>query len=233
MSLKQHCRNEVNFCLSRDIRLLCVHLQKTVLPPGLELSLSTKQAIDVRAIGHDRYRTRLRDALGEFATAEPTTGGQASAHTSAPASAPANADAPAPGAAGSAGARRTLAVLPLANQGNDEDCEHLCRGIAEELTIALAAVSGVSVVPQVDAFALPAGAQDSVRTIGELLHCELVLTGSLQIAGDRMRARLNLARADDGASLWSARYDGRVDDPFAFQDEMTASVAADVSPHLT
>ena len=40
-----NCLNEVNFCLSRERKILSVHLERTELPAGLELSLSAMQAI--------------------------------------------------------------------------------------------------------------------------------------------------------------------------------------------
>src|ERR1017187_3146391 len=43
----RNVRNEINFALSKDKRLLAVHLRETVLPPALELQMGGIQAIQI------------------------------------------------------------------------------------------------------------------------------------------------------------------------------------------
>ena len=42
--LSSNCEEEVNFALTRGKKLICVHLEPTTLPLGMELSFSNKQA---------------------------------------------------------------------------------------------------------------------------------------------------------------------------------------------
>ena len=58
-----NCLKEVNFCLSRERRILSVHLEKTELPIGLELSLSDMQAIIRADHNAAAYQTKLSDSL--------------------------------------------------------------------------------------------------------------------------------------------------------------------------
>jgi hypothetical protein len=54
-----NCLNEVNFCLSRERKILSVHLEETELPLGLELSLSAMQAIFRADHTSEAYQTKL------------------------------------------------------------------------------------------------------------------------------------------------------------------------------
>ena len=42
---RQHCQQEVHFAVSRHVPLLAVHLAETTLPAGMDLTLSSLQAI--------------------------------------------------------------------------------------------------------------------------------------------------------------------------------------------
>ncbi|MCZ6887981.1 MAG: toll/interleukin-1 receptor domain-containing protein, partial [Gammaproteobacteria bacterium] len=58
-----NCEQELNFALSRERKMLCVHLEPTELPPGMELSLSTKQAIVRADYSQDAYEAKLQASL--------------------------------------------------------------------------------------------------------------------------------------------------------------------------
>ncbi|MGH7645848.1 MAG: tetratricopeptide repeat protein, partial [Gemmatimonadales bacterium] len=66
--------------------------------------------------------------------------------------------------------------------------------------------------------------REDVRAIGDLLQVATVLEGAVQRSGARLRITVRLTDTVDGRHLWSARYDGAVDDVFALQDEITRSV---------
>ena len=51
-----------------------------------------------------------------------------------------------------------------------------------------------------------------------------VLEGSVRRAGDRLRITAQLINVVDGYHLWSERYDRQLDDVFAIQDEIAASI---------
>jgi len=139
---------------------------------------------------------------------------------------------PAEGAAGKA-ARRTggsaeggpsIAVLPFANMNADADGEIFSDGIADELTNALSRLDGLRVVARASAFAFK-GRHDDVREIGRQLGVATVLEGSVRRAANRVRITAELVNVADGYRLWSERYDRKVDDVFAIQDEIAAAIA--------
>ncbi|MGH7644000.1 MAG: protein kinase domain-containing protein, partial [Gemmatimonadales bacterium] len=118
---------------------------------------------------------------------------------------------------------RGIAVVPFLNASREPENEYLSDGITDELITALAAVEGLEVVPRSSVFALKDRRED-VRAIGDLLQVATVLEGAVQRSGPRLRITVRLTDAVDGRHLWSARYDGAVDDVFALQDEIARSV---------
>jgi serine/threonine-protein kinase len=131
-------------------------------------------------------------------------------------------DAP-PRARGYVGPTRNIAVLPFVNASPDRDNEYLSDGITDELIDALAKVEGIRVASRTSVFALKGKAQD-VRAIGALLDCPVVLEGTVRRSGQRLRITAQLTSTDDGHLLWSQRFDRRLDDVFAIQDEIAKTI---------
>ena len=122
-----------------------------------------------------------------------------------------------------AAAARCIAVLPFVNASPEAENEYLSDGITDELITALANVEGLRVASRTSVFALKGKAQD-VRAIGALLGAAWVLEGSVRRAGDRLRIAAQLSSTGDGRLLWSERYDRRLDDVFAVQDELAHTI---------
>ncbi|GAC1411992.1 MAG: hypothetical protein NVSMB53_08620 [Gemmatimonadaceae bacterium] len=120
---------------------------------------------------------------------------------------------------------RTIAVLPFVNSSPDPDNEYLSDGITDELINALAKVEGLRVASRTSVFALKGKAQD-VRAIGALLEASEVLEGSVRRQGDNLRITAQLTSTDDGHLMWSERYDRKLHDVFAIQDEIARTIVA-------
>ena len=118
---------------------------------------------------------------------------------------------------------RTIAVLPFVNSSPDPDNEYLSDGITDELINALAKVDGLRVASRTSVFALKGKAQD-VRAIGALLEASEILEGSVRRSGDNLRITTQLTSADDGRLMWSERYDRKLHDVFAIQDEIARTI---------
>ena len=121
------------------------------------------------------------------------------------------------------GTTRSLAVLPFVNMSPDPETDYFSDGITEELINAFTKVGGLRVASRTSVFALKNKPQD-VRAIGALLGVSAVLEGSVRKAGDQLRITARLTAADDGRHLWSDRYDRRLDDVFAIQDEIARTI---------
>ena len=117
----------------------------------------------------------------------------------------------------------SVAVLPFLNRSLEPDNEFFSDGMSEELTLALARVDGLRVVARASAFAFKSAHIDP-REIGRRLGVTHVLEGSVRRAGDRVRITSELIATRDGARIWADRYDRRLDDVFAVQDEIARTI---------
>src|SRR5438874_3774375 len=127
----------------------------------------------------------------------------------------------APGAAPA----KSVAVLPFVNMSADKHDEYLSDGMTEELINALAKVPGLRVPGRSSSFAFKGKNEDAIfRKVGEQLHVNAVLEGSVRKAGDKLRITAQLINVADGYHLWSEDYDGDVRDIFAFQSNVAQRV---------
>lgn len=118
---------------------------------------------------------------------------------------------------------RSVAVLPFVNSSPDPGNEYFSDGVTEELIDALARSGGLRVPSRSSSFAFK-GKGLGARAIGESLHVQTVLEGSVRKAGDRLRITAQLTRVGDGTTLWSERYDRAAGDVFAVQEELASSI---------
>jgi serine/threonine protein kinase/Tfp pilus assembly protein PilF len=117
----------------------------------------------------------------------------------------------------------SLAVLPFANLGRDQENEYFSDGLAEDIIDALTQVSGLRVVARTSSFAFRGKEQD-VREIGARLNVEHILEGSVRRAGNRIRLTAQLVKTSDGYHVWSQRFDREMTDVFAVQDEISQAI---------
>jgi TolB-like protein len=122
------------------------------------------------------------------------------------------------------GSAISLAVLPFVNLSSDKDQEFFSDGMTEEITAALAKVSGLTVVARTSAFAFK-GQNKDVRDMGRALGASHLIEGSVRKAGERVRITAQLVRADTGAHLWTDNYDRDLKDVFAVQEDIAQAIA--------
>jgi serine/threonine protein kinase/tetratricopeptide (TPR) repeat protein len=134
---------------------------------------------------------------------------------------------PAPGQPAS-----SVAVLPFADMSPTRDQGYLCEGIAEELINVLTRVPRLRVAARSSSFQFKAAAID-VRAVGARLGVATVLEGGVRKSGDQLRVTVQLVDVADGYQRWSGRFDGKLDDVFAIQDEIAQSVATALRGLLT
>jgi TolB-like protein/class 3 adenylate cyclase len=128
--------------------------------------------------------------------------------------------------------RASIAVLPFANQGDRADEDYFSDGITEDIITALNRFSDLtvkswsSVLPYKDQAVTP---EQLVRD----LRVQYVVDGSVRRAGDRLRVTARLSDAEQGALLWSERYDQAIDDIFAVQDEIARRIVRTLALEVT
>jgi len=126
---------------------------------------------------------------------------------------------------GSAVPKKSIAVLPFVNMSADKSDEYLSDGMTEELLNALTKVKGLRVPGRSSSFAFKGNNEEDIfRKVGEQLHVNAVLEGSVRKAGDKLRITAQLINVADGFHLWSETYDRDMKDIFAVQSDVAKRV---------
>src|SRR3989449_6007991 len=120
---------------------------------------------------------------------------------------------------------KSIAVLPFVNMSADKHDEYLSDGMTEELINALAKVPGLRVPGRTSCFAFKDKTEaDIFRKVGDQLHVNTVLEGSVRKAGEKLRVTAQLVNVADSYHLWSEDYDGDFKDILAFQSNVAKRV---------
>jgi TolB-like protein/dienelactone hydrolase len=127
--------------------------------------------------------------------------------------------------------KRSVLVLPFANMSEEAAQTHFANGIVEDLTTRLQAVPGLKVLSRQSAFAWQ-GRNVDARTISHELGCRYVVEGSVRKVEDRIRVTAQLIDAPQDEHLWAERYDRRLEDAFALQDEICDRIVAAIEARL-
>src|SRR5882724_10443389 len=122
-------------------------------------------------------------------------------------------------------AAKSIAVLPFANLSADKNDEYLSDGMTEELLNVLTKVKSLHVPGRSSSFAFKGKNEDDIfRKVGEQLHVNAVLEGSVRKAGDKLRITAQLINVNDGFHLWSETYDRDMKDILAVQSDVARRV---------
>ena len=114
---------------------------------------------------------------------------------------------------------------------DDAAQRHFADGIVEDLTTRLQALPGLKVMSRQSASAYQ-GRQVDARTISRELGCQYVVEGSVRKIDDRMRVTAQLIDAPRDEHIWAERYDRRLEDAFALQDEICDQIVAAIHARL-
>ena len=137
----------------------------------------------------------------------------------------------APSAAAFADDAPSIAVMPFANAGRDEENEYFADGLGEEMLNLLAKIRGLRVAARTSAFSFK-GRDVHVSEIGRELGVATILEGSVRKAGRRVRISTRLVDVTNGYHLWSETYDRELEDLFAVQDDIAQSVVRELRAAL-
>lgn len=127
--------------------------------------------------------------------------------------------------------RPSIVVLPFDSFDTDPAQAYFADGITEDVITALSKWRNFLVIARNSAFTYKGRSVD-VRQVGRELGVRYVVQGSVRRAGNRVRVGAQLIDAGTAAHVWAERYDGRLDDVFALQDSLCASIVAALQPEL-
>ena len=128
-------------------------------------------------------------------------------------------------------ARPSIAVLPFDNLSDDPEQEYFADGMAEDLITALSRIRWLLVIARNSTFTYKGQAVD-VKRVGQEMGVRYVLEGSVRKGGDSVRVTAQLSEATTGNHIWAKRYDRKLADIFAIQDDLTEAIAGEIEPEL-
>ena len=126
---------------------------------------------------------------------------------------------------------KSLAVLPLKSLSGGIDEKRLELGIADSIIGKLSEIPGLTVRPTGAVRQYLESRADPLRAAREL-KVDVILDGTLQMAGGRIRVNMNLLQSASGVSLWTQSFDIPQSDIFTIEDEIGAQTAKHLRLHL-
>ena len=128
--------------------------------------------------------------------------------------------------------RLVIAVLPFKNLSDDKQQDYFSDGITVDLITDLSKVSGLSVIARNSVFIFKNTDVD-IRTVQQELGVDYVVEGSIRKIGNQVRISARLIDASTRINIWAERFDGTLDNIFAFQDAVTSEIISALSINLT
>jgi len=125
----------------------------------------------------------------------------------------------------------SIAVLPFTNMSGDLEQGYFADGIVDDVITELSRFSELFVIARNSSFQYK-GKPVDVRQIGRELGVRYVLEGSIRRDGDRVRISAQLIDASTGSHRWAERYERKLDDVFAVQDEVARAITAILVAHV-
>ena len=125
----------------------------------------------------------------------------------------------------------SIAILPFLNLNDDQNQDHLVDGFVEDIITELSRFSELLVVARNSTFQFKGKAVD-VREIARQLGANYVVEGSVRFFKGRVRVTAQLIDAEFGVHQWAERYDRKLTNIFALQDEIAQTIASILVAHV-
>lgn len=116
-----------------------------------------------------------------------------------------------------------VAVLPFKNMSNDPNYQFFADGLSQDLITDLSKVAGIPVLSSRSSF----GFRDTDQSHDEIakkLAVRYIVEGSIRRQEQTLRISVNLIDTVSNSQIWAERYDGKSEDVFAFQDQITTNI---------
>src|SRR5580704_3956774 len=119
----------------------------------------------------------------------------------------------------------SIAVLPFDNMSGDLEQEFFVDGLTEDIITELSRFRELMVISR-NAVFVHKGKPVKAKQVAREFGVDYIAEGSVRKAGDRVRVTVQLIDGETETHLWAERYDRKLEDIFAIQDEVTSSIAA-------
>jgi len=126
----------------------------------------------------------------------------------------------------------SIAVLPFENLNADPKQDFLADGITEDIITDLSKLSSIQVIASNSSSAFK-GKDTPIKEIGSELNVTYVVKGTVRRLNDDFRVNVQLVNAGTGFNAWAGRYDRKVKEVFAIQDDVTRNIVRILSIQTT
>src|SRR5439155_1156878 len=126
----------------------------------------------------------------------------------------------------------SIAVLPFTDMSGEPGQAYFSDGITEDIITELSRFSELFVIARNSSFRFK-GSSPDIKQVGRELGVRYVLEGSIRRADDRVRITAQLIDAVTGAHRWAERYDRKLEDIFAVQDEVARTITSILAAHVS
>jgi len=126
----------------------------------------------------------------------------------------------------------SIAVLPFTNASREPDTEYFSEGITESIINTLTQISQLRVTPRSKAFRYR-GKEPDPQEAGRELNVRILLTGRVMQRGDTLVVSTELVDVVEGSQIWGERYNRKLSDIFAVEEEIARKIAGSLRMKLT
>jgi adenylate cyclase len=125
----------------------------------------------------------------------------------------------------------SIAVLPFVNMSGDPEQEFFADGLTEDIITELSRFRDLLVISR-NAVFTHKGKPVTARGIAKEFGVDYVVEGSVRKAADRVRVTVQLIDGETETHVWADRYDRKLEDIFAIQDEVTSAIVSTLRGRL-
>ena len=121
----------------------------------------------------------------------------------------------------------SLAVIPFTNISGDPKQDYFASGMTEYLITDLSRLSSLMVTSRTSVLGFNSQNID-VDSASRALKVRYIVTGSVLKNENQLRVAVQLTDTQNGIQLWANRFDRKLDDLFAVQDEITNRIVTEL-----
>lgn len=126
----------------------------------------------------------------------------------------------------------SIVVLPIENLDTSEEYDVFVDGITEDIITDLSRMSNLTVFASATTFKYR-NQKITPQALRDELNVDFILTGSTRRYDNDIRINVQLINTKNGHNVWAQRYDRKVVEVFAVQDEITTSLVETLAIKLS
>lgn len=126
----------------------------------------------------------------------------------------------------------SIFVMPFVNRSDEPEQDYFVDGITEDIITDFSRLSNLTVIAWNTSSSFR-GKTVQPQEIKREFGVDYVLEGSMRKSGDQLRITAQLVDTSNGKQVWAERYDRRLEDVFALQDDVTKKIVQALAVKLT